>query len=103
MDDVRTALSEGRIDLPRTGEVKAGDRPSLPYLAVDGTGAEVEPISEYLRDLALGDASSLTCRSYAHDLLRWWRLLAVLEITWERATTGEVTVLVWWLRSCSRR
>ncbi len=99
MNDVRAALSEGRIDLPRTGEVKAGDRPSLPYLVVDGTGAEVEPISKYLRDLALGDASSLTCRSYAHDLLRWWRLLAVLEITWERATTGEVTVLVGWLRT----
>lgn len=79
--------------------MKAGDRPSLPYLVVDGTGAEVEPISKYLRDLALRDASSLTCRSYAYDLLRWWRLLAALEITWERATTGEVTVLVGWLRT----
>jgi len=29
----------------------------------------------------------------------WWRLLAVLEVTWERATTGEVTVLVGWLRT----
>lgn len=99
MQDVRAALSEGRIDLPRTGEVRAGDRPSLPYLVIDDHGVEVEPISKYLRDLALGDASRLTCRSYAHDLLRWWRLLAVLETSWERATTGEVTVLVGWLRT----
>ncbi len=99
MDDVRAALSEGRVDLPRIGEVRAGDRPSLPYVVVDETGAEVEPISKYLRDLALGDASPLTCRSYAHDLLRWWRLLAAVEMSWERATTGEVTVLVGWLRT----
>ncbi len=52
-----------------------------------------------MRDLALGDASPLTCRSYAHDLLRWWRLLAVLETGWEQATIGEVTVLVGWLRA----
>lgn len=99
MDDVRTALSEGRIDLPRTGEVRAGDRPSPPYVVVDADGTEVEAISKYLRDLALGDASSLTCRSYAHDLLRWWRLLEVVSVSWERATTSEVTLLVGWLRA----
>ena len=99
MDDVRAALPEGRVDLPRAGEVQAGDRPSLPYLVVDGTGDEVEPISRYLRDLALGDASPLTCRSYAHDLLRWWRLLEAVGMSWEQATTGEVTVLVGWLRT----
>ena len=99
MDDVRTALSEGRIDLPRTGEVRAGDRPSPPYVVVDADGTEVEAISKYLRDLALGDASSLTCRSYAHDLLRWWRLLEVVSVSWERATTSEVILLVGWLRA----
>lgn len=99
MDDVRAALSEGRGDLPRIGEVRVGDRPSLPYVVVDGNGIEVEPISRYLRDLALGDASPLTCRSYAHDLLRWWRLLAALDTSWEQATIGEVTVLVGWLRT----
>jgi integrase len=99
LQDVRAALLEGRVDLPRSGEVRVGDRPSLPYLVVDGGGTEIEPISRYLRDLALGDASPLTCRSYAHDLLRWWRLLEVLQIPWERATSAEVAVLVGWLRA----
>ena len=99
MDDVRTALLEGRIDLPRIGEVRAGDRPSLPFLVVDASETEVDPISKYLQDLVLGDASPLTCRSYAHDLLRWWRLLDLLDVSWGRATSGEVTVLVGWLRT----
>ncbi|MEU7863924.1 site-specific integrase [Nonomuraea sp. NPDC049141] len=99
MDDVRTALLEGRMDLPRVGEVRAGGRSSLPYLVVDAREAEVEPISKYLRDLALSDASPLTCRSYAHDLLRWWRLLDVLGVGWAQATSAEVTVLVGWLRT----
>ncbi|GAA0998075.1 hypothetical protein GCM10009555_096720 [Acrocarpospora macrocephala] len=61
------ALLEGRIDLPPIGEVRAGDRPSMPYLVVDANGTEVDPISKYLRDLVLGDASPLTCRSYAQS------------------------------------
>lgn len=99
MDEVRAALSEGRIDLPRTGEVRAGDRASMPYVVVDAGGAEIDAIGRYLRDLALGDVSPLTCRSYAHDLLRWWRLLEAVAVRWEEATTGEVALLVGWLRT----
>jgi hypothetical protein len=43
--------------------------------------------------------SPLTCRSYAHDLLRWWRLLTALRVEWAEATAAEVAVLVGWLRS----
>ncbi|MCA1676481.1 MAG: hypothetical protein LC799_31350, partial [Actinobacteria bacterium] len=45
------------------------------YVVLDCDDAEVEAVAEYLRDLVLGDASPLTCRSYAYDLLRWFRLL----------------------------
>jgi integrase len=71
----------------------------LPYLVVDGAGHEIEPISMFLRDLMLGDVSPLTCRSYGHDLLRWWRLLELVQVPWDRATRSEVGVLVGWLRS----
>ena len=72
---------------------------SLPYVVVDGMGGEIEPVSGYLRDLVLGDASPLTCRSYAHDLLRWFRLLWMLEVAWDRASEAEAAVLVGWLRT----
>jgi integrase len=59
----------------------------------------VEPVSRFLQHLALGDRSRLTVRSYAVDLLRWWRILDVLEVVWDRATTDEVAVMVGWLRA----
>src|SRR4051812_15266767 len=99
MADVRTELIEGRIVLPSVGEVVVGDRASLPYLVVDAAGQEVEPTSHFLRELTLGDRSALTVKSYAHDLLRWWRLLHRLGVSWDRATTEEVTVLVGWQRN----
>jgi integrase len=97
--DVRAGLVDGRISPPRFGEVSAGDLPSLPFLVVDATGGEVEPVSQFLRHLVLSDRSPLTCRSYAVDLLRWWRLLNALAVGWDRATVDEVAVMVGWLRS----
>jgi hypothetical protein len=67
-------LIEGRALLPRIGEVVVGSGTALPWLVHDGAGREIEPVSNYLRDLTLGDVSPLTCRSYAYDLLRWFRV-----------------------------
>jgi integrase len=97
--DVRMQLMVGRLGLPRFGEVRATESPSLPFVVVDAVGCEVEPVSRFLRDLVLSDRSVLTCRSYAVDLLRWWRLLDVLAVGWDRATTDDVAVLVGWLRA----
>jgi hypothetical protein len=98
VEDVRRALLEGRCSVPTVGSVVAGREADLPFVVTDGDGREVEPVSAYLRDLARGDASRLTCRSYAFDLLRWHRLLWVLKTPWEKATEAEVAVLVGWLR-----
>jgi integrase len=89
---------EGRCSVRGVGSVAAGRAADLPFVVTDAGGREVEPVSAYLRDLALGDASRLTCRSYAFDLLRWHRLLWMLQIPWEKATEAEVAVLVGWLR-----
>ena len=90
-------LIEGRARLPRIGEVVGGPGPGLPWLVRDGAGREVEPVSRYLRDRMLGDISPLTCRSYAHDLLRWFRVLWAVDVGWEQATEAEVAALVGWL------
>ncbi|MFC9437878.1 hypothetical protein [Nocardia sp. NPDC057030] len=37
-------------------------------------------------------------RSYAHDLLRWWRVLAALGVRWDRATREDVEAMVGWMR-----
>ena len=97
--DLRRQLMEGRGAIPRTGSVAGTGRSLLPFVVLDDSGAEVEPVSQYLKELALGDCSPLTCRSYAYGLLRWFRLLWALEVGWERATESDVAVMVAWLRT----
>jgi integrase len=96
---VHVELMEGRARLPRIGEVRTGPGQVLPYLVVDGASREIEAISAYLRDQVLGDGSPLTCRSYAYDLLRWFRVLWAVDVGWEQATEAEAAALVGWLRS----
>ncbi|WP_216641971.1 MULTISPECIES: hypothetical protein [Nocardia] len=98
VNGVRRALLDGRITLPKVGAVREGVQPSLPYRVVDDAGREIEAFSRFLRDMALTDASPLTGRSYGHDLLRWWRLVRLVEVGWERATRAEVELLVGWMR-----
>src|SRR5690242_20531757 len=101
MSSVHRDLMDGRGRLPSVGAVVKGESPSLPWFVVDAAGREVKPVSRYLRDLALGDASALTGRSYGHDLLRWFRLLWAVDVGWEQATEAETATLVGWLRSAS--
>ncbi|MFE3451665.1 tyrosine-type recombinase/integrase [Nonomuraea sp. NPDC059194] len=70
-----------------------------PYIVVDAAEREIEPVSRYLRDLLIGDVSPLTCRSYGHDLLRWFRMLWAVDVGWEQATEAETATLVGWLRT----
>ena len=37
--------------------------------------------------------------SYGYDLLRWFRLLWLLEVEWDKATEAEAAVMVGWLRN----
>lgn len=50
--------------------------------------------TSYLRELAASDCSPLTVRSYAFDLLRWFRFLHERLINWERAERVDVRAFV---------
>jgi site-specific recombinase XerD len=97
---LRRRLMEGAIDPPRIGEV----RPALdglfpPVVLVDAEAKPVGPVTLFLRELALSDMSSLTCRSYAFDLLRWFRFIWALDVAWERASSADVAVMVGWMKT----
>jgi hypothetical protein len=96
---MRQELTEGRRSVPAVGAVVKSATSDLPFVVVDGDGGPLEPVVAYLRDLMLGDASPLTCRSYGFDLLRWHRLLWFLGIEWDRVTEADVATLVAWLRA----
>ncbi len=59
--------------LPRPGSVRATGDLALPWVVADETGEPIGAVSSFLRDsLACGN-SAASCRSYGHDLLRWFR------------------------------
>ncbi|WP_280332250.1 tyrosine-type recombinase/integrase [Nocardia wallacei] len=97
--DLRRSLMNGLVELPRTGCVVPGPGVHPPFLVLDEHRALVEPAVQFLRGLALDDALPSTVRSYGYDLLRWFRLLWLLEVEWDLASEAEVMVLVGWLRS----
>jgi integrase/recombinase XerC len=59
---------------------------------------EQRAASSYLRELAALDCSPLTLRSYAFDLLRWFRFLDDRFVAWERAEQVDVRAFVEYLR-----
>lgn len=97
--ELRTELVEGRTVIPKVGKVVESGRVHRPYFVLDGHGVAVDAVTQYLRDLALNDNSADTCRSYGYDLLRWFRLLWLLDVGWEKATESEVSTMVGWLRT----
>lgn len=60
---------------------------------------EHEAASLFLRDLAASDCSATTLRSYAYDLLRWFRFLRSRFVAWERADRVDVRSLVEYMRA----
>lgn len=84
-----TVASLGRVE-PTT---------ALPGMAlVDAAGESVPAVGDYLNSLLASGASPGSVRSYALALLRWWRFLAAVEVSWERATRVEARDFVLWMR-----
>jgi hypothetical protein len=78
--DLRHEPMEGRADIPRVGAVFPARGVHPPYIVVNAYDDEIEPVTAYLRDLALNDSSPPTVRSYGYGLLRWFRVLWLLGV-----------------------
>jgi len=58
----------------------------------------VAAVVGYLRDLQADGRSEATQRSYAMDLLCWFRFLWAIEVGWERATRLEARDFCCWIQ-----
>lgn len=99
-DSVLARRDVSGLVVARVGRVVGTDDPALPWVVVDGAGAPVGPVVEFLGDLLACGGSAASCRSYGFDLLRWFRFLAAVDVVWWRAQRGEVRDFVLWLRVC---
>ncbi|MDQ0946021.1 site-specific integrase [Streptomyces sp. V1I1] len=84
----------------RVGSVEASTAATLPWVVLDGAGRPIAPVSDFLRELLACGNTAASCRSYAYDLLRWFRFLAAVDIDWSRAKRVDVRDFVLWLRTC---
>ncbi|MGW2425579.1 tyrosine-type recombinase/integrase [Streptomyces sp. NPDC001709] len=89
------------IQLPQWGRV-ATDPGVVPWLVFDEEGKVVQPVRRFLIDFIARDNRNGSVRSYAYDLLRWWRWLRVVDVEWHRATSVEVRDFVLWLRAARK-
>src|SRR5206468_10555606 len=90
--------------VPRIGCVAATGDPLEPYRLLDADGGVVAPVASFLRELLAASRAPLTLRSYAMDLLRWWRFLAAVDVRWEQATPvvgRDFSLWIW--RACNTR
>jgi integrase/recombinase XerC len=86
------------MQLVLQGLGKVIERSDQPGWAVVFPDLEHEVATLFLRDMAACDCARLTIRSYAYDLLRWFRFLEARGLSWERAERAEVRDLVELLR-----
>ncbi len=61
------------LEVARVGRVADTGDPLRPFVLLDENGAEVTAVSEFLHHMLADDARRSSLRSYAYELLAWFR------------------------------
>ena len=86
------------LAVPRIGRVEETGDPTLPFRLLDAAGTEVAAVSEFLLDMLADDDSPASLRSYAYELLAWFRFLLTAPCL-DRVSSellGLSRSVVWW-------
>ena len=100
---VAAVIEEGKsrdlaeLTVRLVGSLEQTIDPWLPYRLLDPVGEPVEAVSAYFRELQAVGRSATTIRSYGLDLLRWFRFLWAVEISWNRVTRLEARDFCRWM------
>ncbi len=86
----------------RCGALEGRGDPFGPYQVVDVDGVVVAPVAAYLRDLQACGRAAATQRSYAMDLLRWFRFLWAVDVGWDQATRVEARDFCCWIQLAAK-
>lgn len=95
MADTTGPRDVSQLVLPELGSVERDEAGS--WRVVIGE-VESRVVAWFLADLAATDAADSTLRSYAYDLLRWFRFLRAIDVSWENAARRDVRDFVRWFR-----
>jgi integrase len=87
------------LAVARIGRVEEIGDPLAPFRLVDGQGAEVPAVTEFLHHMLADDASPTSLRSYAYELLAGFRFLAAVGVAWDLAGRAEARDFALWLKT----
>jgi hypothetical protein len=71
LDDGAGPRDVSRLQLPVLGHVDRDEHGAWQVFGADGV--PMSAVGWFLADLSASDCADSTCRSYAYDLLRWFR------------------------------
>ncbi|GAA0552965.1 hypothetical protein GCM10010172_39360 [Paractinoplanes ferrugineus] len=86
------------LKVDRAGRVDETADRLRPFRVLDEDGVEVEAVSEFLHHMLADDASPASLRSYAYELLAWFRFLRAVGIDWHAAGRAEARDFALWLK-----
>jgi site-specific recombinase XerD len=88
-DEEKGPADPAYLEIPQVGALIETCDPWEPVQLVGPDGVVVRAVSEYLKDLQAAGRAAATQRSYGMDLLRWFRFLWAVEVSWHQATRSE--------------
>ena len=97
-----TVRDVATLTVARVGQVEETGDPLLPFRLVDGQGAEVPAVTEFLHHMLADDASPASLRSYSYELLAWFRFLDAVMISWDLAGRAEARDFALWLKTARK-
>ena len=86
------------VVVAQVGRLVATSDPWERYQLVDADGVLVDAVAVWFRDLQAAGRSAATTRSYGMDLLRWFRFLWAVGVSWDRATRTVARDFARWLQ-----
>jgi site-specific recombinase XerD len=87
-----------RLVVPLRGSLEATGDLFEPYRLAGTAGTAAGAAGAFFRELAASGRAAATQRSYAYDLLRWFRFLRAVGIPWDEATRAEARDFLCWVR-----
>jgi hypothetical protein len=64
-----TVRDVARLEVARVGRVEETDDRVMPFRLLDDQGVEIAAVTEFLHHMLADDASAVSLRSYAYELL----------------------------------
>jgi hypothetical protein len=86
------------LKVDRVGRVEETGDPLLPFRVLDEHGVVVDAVGEFLHHMLADDARPASLRSYAYELLAWFRFLRAVEVAWHVAGRAEARDFALWLK-----